>query len=443
MQPHYPRRHQQLLTCLCWLFVASTVALHAQLDDPSACTASGVPNVNQYRTYIPVDGGFLPLYASFSLLQPAGVIEAVLVMNTGKGRDASTYMCQAYAAFRGQNNIGIIVPYFGSQQVSLGEWVGNATTIPPQALGSVYWPGFNWLQGGDGQPNNMSTFTALDILVDYVIKQFRYSGDQDQLRRIVVAGFSAGGQLVGRYAWATNYGLDAIQDRLGLQQLANAYHRYKWKPKPKQVPSLVTFVVSDPSTYLYLDHNRPAPNCIPLRDTGSSWTCTSFGVPDVTTTNCSDFDQYKLGLTGVGNYSSYFTRSSFDSSPVGLRLRSSAYLCKQVSFIVGGEDVCNCRVTGYTNDAHCLNHTRGCKPSFYDHCCDTYPDAVKTNSLDVECGAMLQGSNRLQRGLNYVGYLSQYGTQHRTVRASVVPGMGHDANNLYYSAAFRAAVLSF
>jgi hypothetical protein len=35
----------------------------------------------------------------------------------------------------------------------------------------------------------------------------------------------------------------------------------------------------------------------------------------------------------------------------------------------------------------------------------SYPDANNENALDTGCEAMLQGSNRLQRGLLYVQYL--------------------------------------
>lgn len=434
------KQQRFLMLWMCFFLLGPAVALSPELGDPSACTASGVPDVDQYRTFVPVPGGFLPIYSSFNMLKPASSVRRVLVMNTGLERDASTYFCQSYAAFRGQNSIGVIVPYFGSHQMSLTEWLGDTGTAPPQTLYSVYWPTDNWLEGGDGQPNNMSTFTALDITVGYIIKQFGSASikNQLQLQRIVVAGFSAGGQLVNRYAWATNYGINAAWDRIIHLQKTDALPTHTQEPKHQ--PSLVTFVVSDPNTYLYFDYKRPASECSPLRDTGSSWSCNRFNVPDTVKSNCSNYNQYKLGLDGVGTYSSYFTRPSFDSSPAGLRARSYAYLRKIISYILGGEDVCNCNTSGYSNQAVCLAHPTNCTPSLYPKCCDTYPDSTTGNALGVECGDMLQGSNRLQRGLNYMGYLSQYGPKYRPVRASVVSGMGHNADMLYYSAAFKAAV---
>ncbi len=45
-------------------------------------------------------------------------------------------------------------------------------------------------------------------------------------------------------------------------------------------------------------------------------------------------------------------------------------------------------------------------------CCPSYPDANNENALDTGCEAMIQGSNRLQRGLLYVQYLqTQYGSK--------------------------------
>ena len=88
---------------------------------------------------------------------------------------------------------------------------------------------------------------------------------------------------------------------------------------------------------------------------------------------------------------------------------------KDVVFILGDADSCNCNTPDYVNPtanvANCYpdGGTLPCVPSDYGGigCCDTYPDAVSSNALDVTCQAMVQGSNRIQRGLNYIAYVSR------------------------------------
>lgn len=117
--------------------------------------------------------------------------------------------------------------------------------------------------------------------------------------------------------------------------------------------------------------------------------------------------------------------------------------------MLGAWDSCNCEGEGYSNPPHCIlpiktsipsiptksnpsiptgkevYTEKQCKPSLYDNntdkyaslrgntietattCCDTFPDSTN-NDLSITCGSELQGSNRLQRGLNYMSYLQHY-----------------------------------
>ena len=87
---------------------------------------------------------------------------------------------------------------------------------------------------------------------------------------------------------------------------------------------------------------------------------------------------------------------------------------KDVRFIFGARDVCQCNILGYKNrpDA-CYHSDAQCSPNVYGGtidghtCCDTWPDTTTSNLCAHTCEAMLQGSNRLQRGINYVAYLRQ------------------------------------
>ena len=117
------------------------------------------------------------------------------------------------------------------------------------------------------------------------------------------------------------------------------------------------------------------------------------------------------------------------------------YRYKDIRYVLGAWDSCNCEGEGYSNPPHCIlpiktsipsiptdkevYTEKQCKPSLYDNntdkyaslrgntietattCCDTFPDSTN-NDLSITCGSELQGSNRLQRGLNYMSYLQHY-----------------------------------
>jgi hypothetical protein len=51
-------------------------------------------------------------------------------------------------------------------------------------------------------------------------------------------------------------------------------------------------------------------------------------------------------------------------------------------------------------------------------------DVTPQFGFDASCGAMAQGPNRLQRGIDYFGYITgKYGAKHKLVK---VPNCGHN-----------------
>ena len=80
--------------------------------------------------------------------------------------------------------------------------------------------------------------------------------------------------------------------------------------------------------------------------------------------------------------------------------------------------------------------------------CDTWPDTGSGNALATYCEAMLMGTNRLQRGLNYVDYLRTVATEHNRDGKLIADPWpmhalfdgGHDNKAFYSSPAFRSWV---
>ena len=106
------------------------------------------------------------------------------------------------------------------------------------------------------------------------------------------------------------------------------------------------------------------------------------------------------------------------------------YTNKEVFYVLGESDVCNCETDGYDNDPSL------CYPLNLFTCQDTYPDS-KGNNLDTKCQGMIQGSNRLQRGLNYLNYLNYLCGSGWTNNYALIPGMAHNSVMYFQSKYFQ------
>ena len=149
-----------------------------------------------------------------------------------------------------------------------GEGGRRALVVAPQLLarvdldthglaasGLAWWSLDGWKQGGLSESDPaISSFAAIDRVLDHLADRTRYP----DLRSVVVAGHSAGGQIGHRYAVLGN--ADEKLARLGIS---------------------LTHIVANPSAYLYLTPERPI---------GGN----RFVVPDLT--GCPDYDDYKYGL---------------------------------------------------------------------------------------------------------------------------------------------------
>jgi hypothetical protein len=155
---------------------------------------------------------------------------------------------------------------------------------------------------------------------------------------------------------------------------------------------------------MYLDSTRPDSSCSVLSDTGSNHDCTSFAVPD---TECAGYDDYKYGLNISSVQNNNFV-VPFASDPERLEEAVTNFSKKDIRFLQGNGDVCLCTFPGMSNAASCFPKGVQCAPTEYSGCCDTYPDSTSSNVCSSTCEAMLTGSNRLQRGINYARYLENF-----------------------------------
>lgn len=219
------------------------------------------------------------------------------------------------------------------------------TASDPLARASMpLWPKGLWMHGSestDGQ-RGIAAFSVLDDLLAYLADRQRYP----QLKEIVLIGHSAGAQLMQRYAVLGEARAQGIR---------------------------VRYVVSSPSSYLYLDRNRPQ---------GDGFTEQGL---------CPGYDRYRYGLEQPP---AYLTRQGLDARQLFQR-----YAGRDVTYMVGAQD--------------------------------THSDS---KVMDHSCGAEAQGRNRVERQLGYLRYerfLSQAWDMAIAHRQFQVPGVGHSAERLF------------
>eukprot|EP00520_Triparma_pacifica_P009647 CAMPEP_0118634538 /NCGR_PEP_ID=MMETSP0785-20121206/1601_1 /TAXON_ID=91992 /ORGANISM="Bolidomonas pacifica, Strain CCMP 1866" /LENGTH=422 /DNA_ID=CAMNT_0006525521 /DNA_START=78 /DNA_END=1343 /DNA_ORIENTATION=+ len=398
-----------------------------ELSDDTACVAASFSDttLSDYRYNLKLPNSynnsyngtiFHPLFASASLHDDGSTADESLtraaIFMHGLGGDANVYFCDAFDA--APDNVIVIAPWFGDAQVSGDEWEEGYSSWT-----STYWTSSSWVKGGDSSPSPSRYTTSFDVLDSIVEKlsSLKNSGKFPNLERVTINGFSAGAQLASRWSIFSPYANGDV-DGLDL---------------------VVRTVVADGSSYVYLDDTRPENACTSLEDTGMDHTCDNFEVPDSAST-CTSYDSWKYGLDFT-NLTANVYLEPFAASSELLSSQIETFLANtEIRFLFGDEDVCNCNTEGYDNpSSYCYPSGTSCSPNDFGgkmdgvECCDTYPDTGSSNALAVGCEEMLQGSNRLQRGINYMLHLESLG-------ANVTFGFfdgGHSNEAFYDSDLFK------
>jgi hypothetical protein len=271
------------------------------------------------------------------------------------------------------------VSYFNSMKAALAEaavdrpelnLAGTTMIIAPAMIGAQhladrpdrysrsrypYWDG-GWREGEPSvNTPRVSNFDLLDGMVLHVAERF------PGVRAIVHVGHSAGGQLLSRYLLGTPV-YDVLRNR-------GIYVRY---------------VISNPSSLLYFDRQRPD------LASGEGFVDYSSRMPVVGGGECREFNQYKYGLDALVPY---MTRRPVAEMLAGFRRRD-------VFLFLGLADT-----------------------------------VLAADGLDRDCPAMLQGRFRLERGQRYYDYLGHFfGREiYKQKFIAFAPGVGHSAREMFRS----------
>jgi pimeloyl-ACP methyl ester carboxylesterase len=290
------------------------------------------------------------VYSTYPLNVKNENIKRALVMVHGAGRDADNYFRTAIAAAflaGALDDTVVVAPRFASN-----EGRGCADKLDAN---EVNWPcgGDSWRSGGVANGNK--ELTSFDF-ADELLRTLARKSVFPNLRTIVIAGHSAGGQFVTRYEMANK-----IHDALGVQ---------------------LDYVVSNPSSYAYLDAARP------LFEAGTATRPVGEATGQVGTfrdsRGCTTFDNWPYGLKGRSGYAANMPDDLLKKQ---LAARPTHYLLGEL-------------------------------------------DVLPLGGFDSSCPAMAQGPTRLARGQAFVNYVNaKYAAKQH--KALVVPLCGHNARCMF------------
>lgn len=315
---------------------------------PAAGAAPCVSPVSGCAEWITLEGGpgRAMVYRNHALGVKNDEITQVLVAIHGQGRDADNYYRHAVAAAflaGALDRTLVISPKFASNDRECRDTL-RAEELNWQCGGPE-----RWTSGGPAMGRtDLTSFDYIDELLRRVAKREVFPN----LKSIVIAGHSAGGQYVTRYAMANR-----MHDRLG-------------------VP--VTYVVSNPSSYTYPDALRPTVSALPAEVAARAPGYTPGTPAKPPEAYVAYFD-----APGCGGY---------DQWPYGMQKRAG-YAAKL--------------------DDELLKRQLAARPVVY---LLGELDILPLYGFDSSCSAMAQGPTRLARGLAYHRYVNEkLGAAHKAV----------------------------
>jgi hypothetical protein len=235
---------------------------------PRTCTAAG-PSCLQRLEVTP--GLFVRYYRSFEMARPNPQIRRALIVVHGLDRNADTYFTTGILvaeARAGLRETLVIAPFFQAEADN-------------PAADEYYWATGGWARGHlsltGGPTPRVSSYEVVDLMLQRLADPSFFPA----LEEIVVAGHSAGGQYVHRFASGS--------------------------PVENEIPRLrYRYVVANPSTFLYLGPERPD---------GQG----GFVVPDVAA--CPDYNRWHRGLEDRNTYMNRLTPEEIRGHLVGRDLR--------------------------------------------------------------------------------------------------------------------------
>lgn len=234
-------------------------------------------------------GKFVLVYRNYPLDARLPNVDRLLVMVHGAGRNGDGYFATALASAVSTGNLMntlVVAPSFRGND-------GQACKDAYEE-NELYWGCQLWNAGFRAQNGTETSFEAVDRLLQMVSDKDKFPN----LKEVVVAGHSGGGQFSQRYA-----AMNRMEPRM-------------------QVP--VRYVVANPSSYLYLSdlRLRSEASC------GVDGKCTGAFMPYWDRTSCTGYNRYRYGMESLSGY----------AATVGAEPIRKQYPLRNVTYVLGDLD---------------------------------------------------------------------------------------------------------
>jgi hypothetical protein len=231
------------------------------------------------------------IYRTYSLDTRNDKITRALIVIHGTNRDADNYFRSTLAATflaDALEDTVVIVPHIASNDRSCRD-VLAANEVSYSCSGD------SWRSGGTSASSDK--LTSFDF-VDEIMRKLAKKDAFPNLKHIVLAGHSAGGQYVNRY------------------EMSNRVHETLGVP--------VSYIVANPSSYAYPDNTRPAgENAASFRAFGDG-------------RNCTTYNHWPYGFEGRTGYASKLSDAELKKQ---LASRPTVYLLGEIDILpLGGFD---------------------------------------------------------------------------------------------------------
>jgi len=253
-------------------------------------------------------GGHVLVWSTHSL--QSGVhrgVERAFIMVHGNNRNAEDYFRWALASTIAADRLdrtAVVAPHFKARTPA-----GSGDPVEP---GEWFWTNEGWKAGLAALNGPVTSYDVMD----QILACFNDPARWPALREVVVAGHSAGGQYVQRYA---------------------AFNRQEPKMRVR-----VRYVPANPSSYVYLDELRLSQGaaCSP------QGTCTGEFQPYWDAANCTTYNHYRYGLEKLEGYAA-------GMNPDEVRRQ---FASRDVTYLVGELDT---RTDDPTLDKSCTAQAQG------------------------------------------------------------------------------------
>lgn len=229
------------------------------------------------------------------------------VMVHGTNRNAEDYFRWALASTAAADRLdttAVVAPHFKARTQA-----GKGDPVEP---GEWYWTNEGWKAGLGALNGAVTSFDAMDRILECFNDSTRFP----DLKEVVVAGHSAGGQFVQRYA---------------------VFNRQEPRMRIR-----VRYVPANPSSYAYLDEFRLSQGGVCSPQGGCTGEFTKYWDAG----NCTTYNQYRYGLENLEGYAA-------GMDPEQLRRQFAA---RDVTYLVGELDT---RTDDPTLDRSCPAQAQG------------------------------------------------------------------------------------